>query len=100
MYEIRQTEVYAKWEQTLQDSVARAAVAARVVRLSKGNFGDVKSVGDGVSEVRIHYGPGFRVYFKRQGSIIIILLCGGNKQSQARDIVRAKQLAVRSELSK
>ena len=98
MYEIRQTEIYAKWEQSLRDSIARAAITARIVRLSKGNFGDVKPVGDGVSELRIHYGPGFRVYIEQRGSTIIILLCGGDKRSQTRDIARAKELAARSEL--
>jgi len=98
MYEIRQTEIYAKWEQSLRDSIARAAITARIVRLSKGNFGDVKPVGDGVSELRIHYGPGFRVYIQQRGSTIIILLCGGDKRSQTRDIARAKELAARSEL--
>ena len=98
MYEVRQTEIYAKWEQSLRDSIARAAITARIVRLSKGNFGDVKSVGDGVSELRIHYGPSYRVYFQQRGSTIIILLCGGDKKSQTRDIVRAKELAAHSEL--
>jgi putative addiction module killer protein len=96
-YEIRQTDVYVKWEQSLRDSVARAAITARIVRLSKGNFGDVKPVGDGVSEIRIHYGPGYRIYFQRKGSTIIILLCGGDKGSQEKDIARAKQLAGRLE---
>lgn len=98
MYEIRQTEIYAKWEQGLRDSIARAAITARLVRLSKGNFGDVKPIGDGISELRIHYGPGFRIYFQQRGSTIIILLCGGDKGSQSRDIARAKELAARSEL--
>jgi putative addiction module killer protein len=98
MYEIRQTEIYAKWEQSLRDSVARAAITARIVRLSNGNFGDAKPVDDGVSELRVHYGPGFRVYFQQRGSTIIVLLCGGEKGSQTRDIVRAKELAARSEL--
>ena len=98
MYEIKQTEIYAKWEQRLRDSVARAVITARIVRLSKGNFGDVKSVGGGVSELRIHYGPGFRVYFQQRGTTIIILLCGGDKGSQTGDIAKAKELAARSEL--
>lgn len=98
MYDLQQTEIYAKWERSLRDSIARAAITARIVRLSKGNFGDVKPVGDGVSELRIHYGPGFRVYFQQRGSAIIILLCGGDKGSQTRDIARAKELAARSEL--
>ena len=98
MYEVKQTEIFAKWEQGLRDSIARAAITARIVRLSKGNFGDVKPVGDGVSELRIHYGPSYRVYFQQRGSTIIILLCGGDKKSQTRDIVRAKELAAHSEL--
>jgi len=97
MYEIKQTAIYARWEQGLKDSVARAAITARIVRLSKGNFGDVRSVGGGVSELRIHYAPGFRVYFQQRGSEVIILLCGGDKGSQTRDIARTKELAARSE---
>lgn len=91
--EIRQTETYAKWERKLTDAIARAAIAARVVRLANGNPGDVKNIGDGVSEMRIHYGPGYRVYFQRRGSTIVLLLCGGDKGSQASDIERAKLLA-------
>lgn len=98
MFEIRQTDTYAKWERSLRDSIARAAITARVVRLANGNPGDVKPVGDGVSEMRIHYGPGYRVYFQQHGSTIILLLCGGDKGSQTRDITRAKELAVSSEI--
>lgn len=97
MLEIRQTDVYAKWERSLRDSVARAAITGRIVRLANGNPGDVKPVGDGVSEMRIHYGPGYRVYFQKRGSTIILLLCGGDKGSQTRDIERAKQLAAETE---
>lgn len=98
MFEIRQTETYAKWESSLRDSVARAAITARLARLATGNVGDAKPVGDGISELRIHYGPGYRIYFQRRGSTIIILLCGGDKGSQTRDIVRAKEMAASSEL--
>jgi putative addiction module killer protein len=93
VYEIRQTETYARWERGLRDSIARAAITARVVRLAHGNPGDVKPVGDGVSEMRIHYGPGYRVYFQQRGATIILLLCGGDKRSQARDIATAKLLS-------
>lgn len=98
MLEIRQTEIYAKWERGLRDSVARAAITTRVVRLANGQPGDVKPVGDGVSEMRIRYGPGYRVYFQQRASTIILLLCGGDKRSQARDIARAKELAVTTEI--
>ena len=98
MFEIRQTEAYSKWERSLRNSVARAAITARVVRLANGNPGDVKPVGDGVSEMRIHYGPGYRIYFQQRGSTIILLLCGGDKGSQARDIERAKELAANAEI--
>lgn len=93
LYEVRQTETYAKWERSLRDSIARAAITARVVRLANGNPGDVKPVGDGISELRVHYGPGYRVYFQKRGTEIILLLCGGDKGSQARDIAKAKELA-------
>jgi putative addiction module killer protein len=98
MYELLQTEVYAKWERGLRDSIARAAITARLARLAAGLAGDVQAVGDGVSELRIHYRPGYRVYFQRRGTKIIILLCGGDKGSQARDIARAKELARTVEL--
>ncbi|MBX9458548.1 MAG: type II toxin-antitoxin system RelE/ParE family toxin [Rhizobium sp.] len=86
-----------KWEKALRDSIARAAITARVVRLSKGNTGDVKPVGEGISEMRIHHGPGYRVYFQQRGNTIIFLLCGGDKGSQARDIERARQIAAYTE---
>ena len=93
IYEIKQTETYAKWERGLRDSIARAAITAPVVRMAHGNAGDVKSVGDGISELRIHYDPGYRVYFQQRGAMIILLLCGGDKGSQTKDIAKAKQLA-------
>lgn len=91
--EIRQTEVYAKWFRKLRDRQARARILARIRRLSLGNPGDVAAVGEGVSEMRIHYGPGFRVYFLERNGDRIVLLAGGDKQTQQRDIKRAQQLA-------
>jgi putative addiction module killer protein/probable addiction module antidote protein len=93
MFEVFQTEVYAKWERNLSDSIARAAITARLARLAAGLPGDTQSVGDGVSELRVHYGPGYRVYFHKRGTRIIVLLCGGDKGSQRRDIAKAKELA-------
>ncbi|MDO9414813.1 type II toxin-antitoxin system RelE/ParE family toxin [Pararhizobium sp.] len=93
MIEIRQTEIFRTWELKLKDTRARAAIAARLARLSFGLAGDLEYVGDGVSELRIHHGPGYRVYFLRHGDRIVILLCGGDKGSQTRDIERAKILA-------
>ncbi len=91
--EIRQTEVYAKWFGKLRDRQARARILARIRRLSLGNPGDVAAVGEGVSEMRIHYGPGLRVYSIERNGARIVLLAGGDKQTQQRDIKRAQQLA-------
>ncbi len=93
MIEFRQTETFRRWRARLKDERARAMIASRLDRLAFGNAGDVKPVGQGVSELRIDYGPGFRVYFTRHGKEIIILLCGGDKSSQAKDIETAKRLA-------
>ncbi|WP_028988790.1 type II toxin-antitoxin system RelE/ParE family toxin [Thermithiobacillus tepidarius DSM 3134] len=93
MIELKQTETFRKWWTKLRDERARAIVAARLDRLAYGLAGDVEPVGDGISELRIHYGPGYRVYFKSHGATIIVLLCGGDKDSQARDIKTAKRLA-------
>lgn len=93
MVGIRQTEVYATWINRLRDDRARARIEARIYRLSLGNPGDVKQVGGGVSELRIEYGPGYRVYFARAGRVIIVLLCGGDKSTQSRDIATAKTMA-------
>lgn len=92
---IKQTETFVKWERSLGDGRARAMIAARINRVAYGLLGDVKPVGGGVSEIRIHYGPGYRVYFMRKGDEIILLLCGGDKGSQRRDIAAAKALAAR-----
>ena len=93
MVEIRKTETYTIWLDALSDIRARARILARVERLASGNPGDVKPVGEGVSEMRIDYGPGYRVYFKKHGREIIILLAGGDKRSQASDINTALRLA-------
>ena len=93
MIEIRKTEVFARWLDDLRDLRARARIQARIERLAAGNPGDVKPVGEGVSELRIDYGPGYRVYFKRRGRALIILLAGGEKGSQTKDIKVALRLA-------
>jgi len=91
--EVRQTEVYAEWFEKLRDRQARVRVDLRIRRLSLGNPGDVKPVGQGVSELRIDYGPGYRVYFVQRGQTLIILLAGGDKRTQDRDIKAAIELA-------
>ena len=91
--ELRQTETFRLWESKLRDLRARTAIAARLMRLSEGLIGDVAPVGDGVQELRIHYGPGYLIYFQQRGNTLIVLLCGGDKGSQKRDIVMAKKLA-------
>ena len=93
MIEIRETEEFAIWLDRLRDQRAIARIQIRIRRLSIGNAGDVKPVGDGVSELRIDYGPGYRVYFTKRGLLLVILLCGGDKDSQPKDIERAKILA-------
>jgi putative addiction module killer protein len=93
MIEVQQTTEYAKWFQKLRDRQARARIDARIRRLSLGNFGDVKPVGEGVSELRINYGPGYRVYFVQRGSYLVVLLAGGDKHSQYQDIQTARNLA-------
>jgi len=91
--EIRKTDVFATWLDGLVDVRARARVLVRIERLAAGNPGDVQPVGEGVSELRIDYGPGYRVYYKRHGRRVVILLAGGDKSSQSRDIKRAQRLA-------
>lgn len=93
MIEIRQTAVFSDWMVALKDIRARARIADRIDRLAVGNPGDVKSVGEGVSELRIDYGPGYRLYFTRRGQRLVLLLCGGDKSTQNRDIERAKAFA-------
>jgi len=93
MFEVRQTETYKKWFKTLKDRKARARIDIRIKRISLGNLGDVKSVGKGVFELRIDYGPGYRVYFVERDRIRIILLAGGKKSTQNKDIKKAQELA-------
>ena len=93
MIEIRQTDVYSRWFNDLPDRQARARINARIRRLSLGNPGDVKPVGEGVSELRIDYGPGYRVYFVQRGQTLVVLLAGGDKHTQDRDIKTALELA-------
>jgi putative addiction module killer protein len=90
---LKESEVYRKWERKLVDERARTIIATRVNRLAYGLAGDVSPVGGGISELRIHYGPGYRIYFQRRGAAIILLLCGGDKSSQRRDIEAAKEIA-------
>jgi len=91
--EVRQTQEFQSWLTELRDMGAAIRIAARIRRLELGNPGDAKSVGEGVSEMRIDYGPGYRIYFTQSGSEIFILLCGGYKRTQSRDIQRAKKMA-------
>lgn len=93
MFEVLKTSEYQKWITSLTDLRAQALITARVDRLALGNPGNVKAVGDGVSELKIDFGPGYRVYFTRTGKTVVLLLCGGDKSSQAKDIRRAKQIA-------
>lgn len=93
MLEIRQTDEFARWFDSLRDRQARARIDARIRRLSLGNPGDVKPVGEGVSELRIDYGPGYRVYFVQHGQTVIVLLAGGDKRTQDADISTARDLA-------
>ena len=93
MLEVRRTEVFARWLDSLRDVRARARVQVRIERLAADNPGDVRPVGEGVSELRIDYGPGYRVYFKRQGNAVVVLLAGGDKGTQSDDIKMALRLA-------
>ncbi|MCX6048631.1 MAG: type II toxin-antitoxin system RelE/ParE family toxin [Chloroflexi bacterium] len=93
MIEIRQTEIYADWFSKLRDRQARARIDVRIRRLSLGNPGDVKPIGEGVSELRIDYGSGYRIYFVQRGATVVVLLAGGDKHTQNRDIQTALKLA-------
>lgn len=93
MIETRQTETFSNWLAKLRDRKARQRIAGRIAMMQAGHFGDVKAVGDKVSELRIDHGPGYRLYFTRRGATIVVLLVGGDKGSQRRDIEKAKELA-------
>ncbi|MFY9817308.1 MAG: type II toxin-antitoxin system RelE/ParE family toxin [Pseudolabrys sp.] len=92
MIEVRQTGEFSQWLHRLKDDKAAARILVRIRRAELGNLGDCRSVGGGVMEMRVDYGPGYRVYFARQGDSIVVLLCGGDKRTQQRDIKRAKEL--------
>jgi len=93
MLEIRQTAEFRSWVSSLRDAIAKARIAVRIERIGRGLMGDIKSVGDGVLELRIDHGPGYRVYLAQRGQVLVVLLCGGDKSTQAKDIARAKTLA-------
>jgi putative addiction module killer protein len=93
MIEVRQTAEFVDWLRRLKDAQAAARIVGRIRRFEQGNPGDAKSVGGGVMEMRVDYGPGYRIYYTRRGRQLVILLCGGDKRSQARDIRRAQKLA-------
>jgi len=93
MIEVRTTSRFVKWFKSLKDRRAKARIQARIDRLEMGRFGDVSPVGQGVSELRIFYGPGYRVYFVQRNAVVVILLLGGDKSSKKADIAKAKELA-------
>jgi len=97
MIEIRKTDIFANWFGRLKDRRAKARIQARIDRLETGHFGDVAPVGEGVSELRIFYGPGYRVYFVQRDSVVVILLSGGDKSTQDSDIIKAKELSKKLE---
>ncbi|CAN5420654.1 type II toxin-antitoxin system RelE/ParE family toxin [soil metagenome] len=92
--QIHRTSIFGKWLANLRDSRARVRIAKRIDRLALGNPGQSRSVGDGVVELKIDYGPGYRVYYVTRGSLLIVLLCGGDKSSQDKDIWKAKEMAL------
>jgi putative addiction module killer protein len=93
MIEVRQTAGFARWLRKLADVQAFARIVGRLRRMEQGNFGDVRSLAGGLMEMRVDYGPGYRVYFIRRGDAVVILLCGGDKRTQARDIEKARKMA-------
>ena len=93
MFEVLTTDEFDRWLSDLADERARTKIASRVARLRFGNAGDAKPVGEGVSEMRVHHGPGYRVYYKQTNKAIIVILCGGNKSTQEKDVRRAKKMA-------
>lgn len=93
MIEVRQTEVFRNWLNALADRRAVHRITERIERVSFGLFGDIKPIGGGVSELRIDHGPGYRVYFAQRGKVLVVLLCGGDKRTQTRDIKVAKEMA-------
>ena len=98
MFYLQRTKEFDKWLSNLKDMRAKAKILVRLRSAELGNLGDIEPVGEGVSELRIHYGPGYRVYVKRTGKVLILVLCGGTKSTQEKDIVRAKALAKKYEV--
>ena len=98
MLEVYKTEEFGRWFKKLKDRNAKARIQARIDRMELGHFGEVEPVGEGVSELRIFYGPGYRIYFTQQSSVVVILLTGGDKSTQARDIKKALELAHQLEI--
>lgn len=98
MIEVRKTDVFTKWFDGLKDRRAKARIQVRIDRVQMGNFGDVAPVGDGISELRIFYGPGYRVYFVQINSVVVVLLSGGSKATQKSDIAKAKEIALQLEV--
>ena len=90
--EIKFTEDFSNWLAALRDRKARLIILSRLDRVAEGNFGDVAVIGEGISEIRIHYGPGYRLYFVKRGNTVVVMVCGGDKSSQSRDILKAKML--------
>ena len=90
--EIKFTEDFSIWLAALRDRKARLVILSRLDRVAEGNFGDVAAIGEGISEIRIHYGPGYRLYFVKRGNTVVVMVCGGDKSSQSRDILKAKML--------
>jgi len=93
MFEVLTTEEFDRWLSDLADERARTKIASRVARLRFGNAGDAKPVGEGLSEMRVHHGPGYRIYYKQTNKTIIVMLCGGDKSTQEKDVRRAKKMA-------
>ena len=93
MFDVRETPDFTKWLAALNDQRARLLIVRRISRVAAGNFGDAKSVGGAVSELRIDHGPGYRVYFTRRGKVVVILLCGGDKRTQSKGIRKAREIA-------
>ena len=92
MFQIKKTEYFSKWHDKIKDARARMKIHFRIIQVELGNFGDFKSVGDGIYEMRIHYGPGYRIYYTKEDDVVVLLLVGGDKSTQQRDIEKAKEL--------